>query len=106
AARAAARRAMERAAEPLRLTAERPPLVAVLADLTKAVPDGSWLKSLNIAGQELAIAGLSPSAAGVALALEASHRFANVRFRAPIMREPQTGLERFQLSATLAEPAR
>jgi general secretion pathway protein L len=92
------------AASPLRLRAARPPLVAVLDALTKAVPDGAWLMSVNISGRELVIDGLSPSAAATALALEQSRAFTNVVFRSPISRDPQTGLERFQLSAAIAEP--
>jgi general secretion pathway protein L len=91
------------AANPLRLRAARPPLVAVLDELTKAVPDGAWLMSVSISGRELVIDGLSPSAAATALALEQSHTFTNVVFRSPISRDPQTGLERFQLSAAIAE---
>ncbi len=98
------RRDAERTAGPLRLKAARPPLVGVLDALTKAVPDGSWLISLGIAGHEVTLDGLSPSAATLALALEKSGAFANVVFRSTIMRDPVTGLEHFQLSATLPEP--
>ena len=97
------RRATERIAAPLRLMASRPPLVAVLDDLTKAVPDGSWLLSLSLSGREMVMDGLSPSAAATALALEQSNVFTNVVFRSPITREPQSGLEHFQFSATIAE---
>lgn len=98
------RRAAAALAGPLRLAAARPPLVAVLDALTKAVPDGSWLQSLSLTGREIVMDGLSPSAAAVALALENSHAFANIVFRAPITRDPQTGLEHFELGAAIAEP--
>ena len=48
------------------------------------------------------ISGLSKPT--VALALEKSGAFANIVFRAPITREPQTGLEHFQLGAAIVEP--
>lgn len=102
--REAQRRAAADVAGPLRLVSSRPPMVGVLDDLTKAVPDGSWLTSLSITGHEIVVDGLSPSAAGVALALEQSHRFTNVVFRAAIARDPQTGLEHFALGAAIAEP--
>jgi general secretion pathway protein L len=98
------RRAAAALAGPLRLAAARPPLVAVLDALTKAVPDGAWLQSLSLTGREIVVDGLSPSAAAVALALENGHAFANLVFRAPITRDPQTGLEHFQLGAAIAEP--
>lgn len=100
-ARARQQSAAERIAGPLRLKAARPPLVTVLDELTKAVPDGSWLLSLTFSGHELVIDGLSPSAATLALALEKSRSFANVVFRAPITRDAATGLEHFQLSAAV-----
>ena len=102
--RARQRRASASLSGPLRLAAARPPLVAVLDALTKAVPDGSWLQSLSLTGREIVVDGLSPSAAAVALALENSHAFANIVFRSPITRDPQTGLEHFELGAAIAEP--
>ena len=96
----------ERAAALLRLTAERPPLVTVLDALTKAVPDGAWLLSLALNGRDLVIDGLAPSAAAIALALEKSQAFTEVVFRAPITRDPGTGLEHFQFAAKAVEPKR
>ncbi len=103
AARDARRSTQAQLAAPLRLAAARPPLVAVLDRLTTAVPDGAWLQSLGISGREVTIDGLSPSAAVVALQLEKSGAFANVAFRAPIARDPATGLEHFTLGAMIAD---
>jgi general secretion pathway protein L len=102
AAHAKERRAVAQVAGPLALAAARPPLVALLDALTKSVPDGAWLQSLSISGQEVTIDGLSPSAAAVALQLEKSGAFTHVAFRAPIARDPATGLEHFALGATVA----
>jgi hypothetical protein len=57
--------------------------------------------SLSISGAEVVLDGLSPSAASVALALEKSRDVSNIVFRSPISREA-SGLEHFQLGATLA----
>ena len=81
----------------------RPPLVGLLDTLTREVPDGSWLLSLSINGREVVLDGLSPSAATIALALERNPGFTGIVFRSPITREPASGLEHFQLGATLAE---
>ena len=89
----------------VKLRTERPPLVALLDLLTREVPDGSYLLSLSIAGRELTIDGLSPSAAAIAQALQKSRAVTEVEFRAPITREG-SGLEHFRLGATLAEAAR
>jgi general secretion pathway protein L len=99
------RRDSERLAAVIRLRAARPPLIAVLDRLSRAVPDGSWLQSLSLAGRELVIDGLSPSAATIVLALEHSGGFSDIVFRAPIAREA-SGLEHFQLGATIREGGR
>lgn len=104
-AREEQQRLAARIAGPLRLKSSRQPMVALLDELTKAVPDGSWLQSLSLSGHELVIDGLSPSAATLALALEKSRSFTKVTFRSPIARDPATGLEHFQLSASIAETA-
>jgi general secretion pathway protein L len=98
----AERRIGERSAAILALSAGRPPLVAVLDTLSRDLPDGAWLLSLSIAGREVVLDGLAPSAATVALALEKTHDLSSTVFRSPITRET-SGLEHFQLGATLSE---
>jgi general secretion pathway protein L len=92
----------ERSAAILALRAGRPPLVAGLDALSRDLPDGAWLLSLSISGRDVVLDGLAPSAAAVALALEKSHDVSGIVFRSPITRET-SGLEHFQLGATLAE---
>ena len=92
----------ERSSAILRLRAGRPSMVAVLDMVTREVPDGSWLLSLSVNGREVVLDGLSPSAATIALALERSGGLTGIVFRSPITREPASGLEHFQLGATLA----
>jgi general secretion pathway protein L len=99
----AERRDGERGAAILALRGGRPPLVGALATLSRDVPDGSWLLSLSISGREMVLDGLAPSAATIALALEKSHDVTGIVFRSPITRE-SSGLEHFQLGATLAAP--
>jgi Tfp pilus assembly protein PilN len=96
------RRASERIAAIMALRSGRGPLVAALDALSRGVPDGSWLLSLSISGREVVLDGLSPSAATMALALEKSGSVSGVVFRSPITRET-SGLEHFQLGATLGE---
>jgi general secretion pathway protein L len=81
----------------------RPALVGVIDALSRDLPDGAWLLSLSISGREAIMDGLSPSAAGIALALQKSGAFKDIVFRAPVTREAATGLERFQLGAAIAE---
>ena len=96
------RRLGERSAAIIALSAGRPPLVAALDMLSRDLPDGAWLLSLSITGHDVVLDGLAPSAATIALTLEKSHHVSNIVFRSPITREA-SGLEHFQLGATLVE---
>jgi general secretion pathway protein L len=89
------------------MTARRatPPVIETLLALTRALPDGSFLSSLQLTGRELVIEGASPAAAALARPLETIGPGARVVYRAPITRDPQTGLEQFQFGITLAERA-
>lgn len=98
----AERSAGERSAAIMALRAGRPTLVAALDVLSRALPDGAWLLSLSISGRDVVMDGLAPSAASVALALEKSHDVTGIVFRSPITKEA-SGLEHFQLGATLGE---
>jgi len=100
---AAARNADERSAAILALRAGRPPLVAALDALSRDLPDGAWLLSLSVNGRDVVLDGLAPSAAAIALTLEKSGDVSGIVFRSPITREA-SGLEHFQLGATLAAP--
>jgi len=97
----AARSADERSASILALRAGRPPLVAAIDALSRDLPDGAWLLSLSINGRDVVLDGLAPSAAAIALTLEKSGGVSGIVFRSPITREA-SGLEHFQLGATLA----
>jgi general secretion pathway protein L len=99
----AARSADERSAAILALRAVRPPLVAALDALSRDLPDGAWLLSLSVNGRDVVLDGLAPSAAAIALMLEKSGDVSGIVFRSPITREA-SGLEHFQLGATLAAP--
>jgi general secretion pathway protein L len=98
----AERRIGERSTAIVALSAGRPPLVAALDMLSRDLPDGAWLMSLSIMGREVVLDGLAPSAATIALTLEKSHDVSGIVFRSPITREA-SGLEHFQLGATLVE---
>lgn len=76
-------------------------LLAPLNDLSKAIPDGSWLQELQMRDGAIRIQGYSPNASALVGPIEASALFENVRFSAPVTRSPAgDGLERFDLSFT------
>jgi general secretion pathway protein L len=80
-----------------------PSTVEILAALTRALPDGSWLTGAQLAGRELIVDGTSPAAAALAKPIESLGPFGRVTYRAPITRDPQTRLEQFQFAISLAD---
>ena len=82
------------------------PMVAVLDDLTRIIPDDSWLNQLEIAGTEIHLWGNSPSAGNIARRLEESKGFRRAQFRAPLTRDTQTGLQHFDIAAEIVEARR
>ena len=105
-ARTELQREADQAGAIARLRTGRPPLVAVLDRISRDLPDGAWLLSLSLPGRDLVLDGLAPSAATIALALQRDPQFTGIVFRSPISLDAATGLEHFQLGATVAEVAR
>jgi len=105
-ARTERQREADQAGAVARLRGTRPALVAVLDRVSRDLPDGAWLLSLSIAGRDIVLDGLAPSAATIALALQRDPQFNGIVFRSPIARDAATGLEHFQLGATVGEIAK
>ena len=82
--------------------ASRPALSVLLADLTRALPDGAYLDSLSIDGQSVTLSGYAQSAAALIPALAESGRFTDAHFAGSVIRESERGLERFQIAALYA----
>jgi general secretion pathway protein L len=80
-----------------------PMAVRILSELTRAIPDGTWITSFQLTGREVRIGGFSSSASSLIAALDQSGFFANAQFRAPLTQGPQNGGERFDLSAEVKE---
>jgi general secretion pathway protein L len=79
--------------------ASRPSVSLLLADLTRALPAGAYLDGLAVDGQSVSLSGYASSAAALIPALAQSGRFSDVHFTGGVTREPERGLERFQISA-------
>ncbi len=78
------------------------PAIAVLSEVTRLLPDDTWIFQLRQSGRRVQIYGYSASASGLIELIEASPVFAEVGFQAPVTRDPQSGVERFYLAFTLA----
>ncbi len=74
-----------------------PFLLAILSELTRVLPNGTWLTEFELDGGKLHIQGFSKSASDVVGEIDRSPMFANAQFMAPLQ-SAQNGNERFDLS--------
>lgn len=81
---------------------EAPMMTAVLADLTRLMPDDTWLFELHVRGVEVRVRGYAPAASGVLELVERGPTFRNARFTSPVTRVPGIDAERFDLTFELA----
>jgi len=93
--------AKRRAAIYATLTA-RPPAIRVLDELSRIIPDGTWLVDLQMSGETVSLKGYSQEPAGVIAVLEASPLFHDARFVSPVIPDSRIGLDRIAVSARLA----
>ncbi len=82
----------------------RPMAMVLINEMSKILPDDTWLTRIDIAGKEVQIQGQSSTAASLIGLLEESPVFENVRFRSPVTQIPRTDAERFHLSADWSNP--
>jgi len=75
----------------------------VLDELTRILPDGTWLRQFKIKDRELRISGFSQAASNLIGLIEQSALFANARFTSPVTQDRREGLERFNIAADLAQ---
>ena len=80
---------------------QTPAITAILDELTRLIPDDTWLFRLQLKADSVALAGYSPAASALLGALEASPILQKTRFGSPVTQDPRIGLDRFNLSAEL-----
>jgi general secretion pathway protein L len=76
-------------------------VLASLAALTQALPDGTSLNDLSLQGSDLTIDGLSTNAAGLIAILAAAPGFRNPAFTAPVTRTIGGNADLFSIHATV-----
>ena len=84
---------------------ERTPVIKVLAELTTALPDDTYLERLTLREQEIQILGESNNASSIVGLVEKSNFFSNPQPRAPVTKNPVTNKEKFHVATTLTPPA-
>lgn len=83
-----------------------PAKLALLDEVTRILPDNTWLQELNIHGVEISMQGNTSSSAKLIGLFEQSALLENANFKSPLVKV-QGGEERFQLAAVMkvANPA-
>ncbi|HSK38229.1 MAG TPA: PilN domain-containing protein, partial [Arenibaculum sp.] len=77
----------------------RPGVTQLLDEVTRRLPDDTWVVQFALRDGRITLAGFSAAASALVAPLEASALLREVRFGAPVYTDPQVGLERFTLSA-------
>lgn len=98
--------AANKASEQLaKLLAERRPAVLLIEELSRLLPDHTFLHTLRIDGDSVEISGLTPSAAALLPLLEGSELFHDARLTAPVQLESEKDRERFRLAVRIKRPS-
>ncbi len=84
-----------------RRKAEQPVAVDVLVEVTRLVPDDTWLERLSFVGSQVQLQGQSARADKLIGILTESKCLANPQFQGIIQPDGATGKERFSLAAEL-----
>lgn len=77
---------------------QQPMFVGLIADISKILPDDTWITELTLSGNRAKLEGYSHSASDLIAVFDRSPRFANAEFTAPLTKDEQTKVERFDLS--------
>jgi general secretion pathway protein L len=75
-----------------------PPVVQILEELTRVLPDDTWVQVLDIKGKELQIQGETASSVRLVGLFEQSSVFQDASFRASLTKGQIGGTERYQLA--------
>lgn len=75
-----------------------PPVIVALEELTRILPDDTWVQQLDIKSKELQIQGETASSVRLIGLFEQSAIFHDASFRSPLTKGQAAGAERYQLA--------
>ena len=78
---------------------EVPPVVAVLDDLTRVLPNDSWVQQFDLKGKEVQVQGETASSSKLVALVEQSKTLHGASFKAPLTKGMSENSERFHLAA-------
>ncbi|TWI05053.1 general secretion pathway protein L [Luteimonas cucumeris] len=85
-----------------RSRAGRPTAIAVIDDLSRRLPDGTYLEKLSMEGGKLQLIGFSTEVPQLVQHLEGSKLWHSSALAGAVQQDPRTGRDRFTLTADLA----
>jgi general secretion pathway protein L len=85
-----------------RARAARPTTVEILDELSRRLPDDTYLEKVGIEGDRLLLIGLSPEASALVARMEGSPLWRAPALSGALQPDPRTRLDRFSLTAELA----
>lgn len=85
-----------------RSRAARPTTVELLDELTRRLPDGTWLEKISIEQDRLVVIGLSNEASALVRRMEPSPLWRSPALSGALQPDPRSGRDRFSLVAELA----
>jgi general secretion pathway protein L len=83
--------------------AERPASVELLEELSRRLPDDTWLFRVEVRDGKVHLQGTSTRASSLIAELEGSPFFQGARFASPVTQDGASGRERFHLSASVVK---
>ncbi|HMB77556.1 MAG TPA: PilN domain-containing protein [Kiloniellaceae bacterium] len=81
----------------------KPAVIQVLYELTRALPDHTWLVQFSWRDGDVTLSGFSETAASLIGNLEELAMLQKVGFSAPVTADPRVGRERFRISARVTD---
>ena len=81
---------------------QRRPAIKILDDLTKLLPDDTWIFQLRLQNDQVSAQGYANAVSALVERIESDPRFRNVAVQSRVTRDPKTGLERFHILFDLA----
>ena len=78
-------------------------MMHLLNEMSRVIPDNTWVNRIDINRDEVQLQGQSGSAAGLIALIEESPTFHSAQFRSPITQVARTTQERFHLAAKIRQ---
>jgi general secretion pathway protein L len=77
-------------------------IVELIDEVSRILPDHTWIARLDLSGDELQIQGQSSASSSLIRIIESSPWFENARFSSPVVQIAGTDNDRFHVTATVA----